>query len=108
LSGRLVTKQTTFGGGVTVGTVTAIELLAPTCLTTEQTGGINRTINPDAVIGHNLGPALDGPSVVPDNLAPSWSSPVVEELKWNDRWHLVYLNALKTGGGIVSKKLAAA
>jgi hypothetical protein len=50
----------------TVGTVTAIELLAPTCLTTEQTGGINRTINPDAVIGHNMGPPmkLDCPSWV--------------------------------------------
>jgi hypothetical protein len=87
----------------TVGTVTAIELLAPTCATAEQIVEIRGTtcLNPDAVIGHNLGPPF-----VPDILVSGWSSPQLDELKWDDHWHLVYLRLSKTGEGVVSKKAA--
>jgi hypothetical protein len=87
----------------TVGTVTAIELLAPTCATAEQIVEIRGTtcLNPDAVIGHNLGPPF-----VPDILVSGWSSPQLDELKWDDHWHLVYLRLSKTGEGVVSNKAA--
>jgi hypothetical protein len=71
----------------TAVTVTAIELLAPTCAMTEQTVVIKGTtcLNPDAVIGHNLGPSLDSLSIIPggsNNLAPRWLTPQIEEILW--------------------------
>jgi hypothetical protein len=92
----------------TVVTVIAQQVSGRTCAKTEQTVEIGGTacLNPDAVIGHNLGPPLDSPSIIPggsNNLAPRWLTPQIEEIPWDDHWHLVYLRLLKSDEGVVSE-----